>query len=197
MDRYIKSKVSILFFMLFLTKCFLVNAQDIVIKTNLLYGGVMQTPNIGLEWGISPKLTLDLWGAYNPFPLSKNGHGTSNRKMKHWLVQPELRYWLCESFNGHFFGVHTFYGQYNIGGIRYLGLSDYRRQGNVAGFGLSYGYQWLLSKWWSLEATLGVGYARLNYDVYPCKECGKRIRKEDRNYLGPTRAAISLIYVIK
>jgi len=117
--------------------------------------------------------------------------------MKHWLVQPELRYWLCESFNGHFFGVHTFYGQYNIGGVRYFGLSDYRRQGNVAGAGLSYGYQWLLSTRWSLEATLGVGYARFNYDVYPCKECGKRIRKENHNYLGPTRAAVSIIYIIK
>lgn len=197
MDRYKKIKVCTLFFMLFLTKSFLVNAQDIAIKTNLLYGGVMQTPNVGVEWGISPKLTLDLWGAYNPFPLSKNGHGASNRKMKHWLVQPELRYWLCESFNGHFFGVHTFYGEYNMGGIRYLGLSDYRRQGNVVGAGLSYGYQWLLSPRWSLEAMLGVGYAHINYDVYPCKECGKRIRKENRNYLGPTRAAVSIIYIIK
>ncbi len=89
------------------------------------------------------------------------------------------------------------YGQYNIGDIHYLGLSDYRRQGNVVGAGLSYGYQWLLSTRWSLEAMLGVGYARFNYDVYPCKECGKRIRKESRNYLGPTRAAISVIYVIK
>lgn len=183
--------------MLFMTKCFFVNAQDILIKTNLLYGGMMQTPNVGIEWGISPRLTLDLWGAYNPFPLSKNGHGSDNRKMKHWLVQPELRYWLCESFNGHFFGVHTFYGQYNIGGIRYLGLSDYRRQGNVVGAGLSYGYQWLLSTRWSLEATLGVGYVHLNYDIYPCKECGKRIRKENRDYLAPTRVAVSIIYVIK
>ncbi len=197
MNRYIKSKAGILFFMLFLTKSLLVNAQDITIKTNLLYGGIMQTPNIGVEWGISPKLTIDLWGAYNPFPVGKNGYGTSNRKMKHWLVQPELRYWLCESFNGHFFGVHAFYGQYNMGGIRYLGLSDYRRQGNVIGVGVSYGYQWLLSTRWSLEATVGVGYAHFNYDVYLCKECGKRIRKENRNYFVPTRTAFSVVYVIK
>ena len=197
MDRYIKTKTGIFFFMLFLTKSFFANAQDVVIKTNLLYGGIMQAPNVGVEWGLSSQLTLDLWGAYNPFPLGKNGHGASNHKMKHWLVQPELRYWLCESFNGHFFGLHTFYGQYNIDGIRYLGLSDYRRQGNVIGAGISYGYQWLLSTRWRLEATLGIGYARFNNDVYPCKECGKRIRKENRNYLGPTRAAVSVIYVIK
>ena len=183
MDRYIKTKTGIFFFMLFLTKSFFANAQDVVIKTNLLYGGIMQAPNVGVEWGLSSQLTLDLWGAYNPFPLGKNGLGAIHINMKHCLVQPELRYWLCESFNGHFFGLHTFYGQYNIDGIRYLGLSDYRRQGNVIGAGISYGYQWLLSTRWSLEATLGIGYARFNYDVYPCKECGKRIRNENRNYL--------------
>lgn len=109
-----------LFFMFFLTRHLLVNAQDIAVKTNLLYGGMMQTPNIAMEWGISPKLTIDLWGAYNPFPLGKNGKGSNNRKMKHWVVQPELRYWLCESFNGHFFGVHTFYGQYTLSWIKRL-----------------------------------------------------------------------------
>lgn len=183
--------------MLFLTKSFVVSAQDLAIKSNLLYGSVVQTPNISVEWRISPKLTLDLWGAFNPFPLSKNGHGESNRKMKHWLVQPELRYWLCESFNGHFLGVHPFYGQYNIGGVRYLGLSDYRRQGNVMGVGLSYGYQWILSPRWGLEGSLGIGYARMHYNVYPCTECGKRIRTENRNYFGSTRAVISIIYIIK
>lgn len=67
-------------------------------------------------------------GAYNPFPLGKNGYGSNNRKMKHWLIQSELRYWLCERFNGHFFGGHLFYGQYNVSNIRYWGLGDFRRQ---------------------------------------------------------------------
>lgn len=70
MDRYIKTKTGIFFFMLFLTKSFFANAQDVVIKTNLLYGGIMQAPNVGVEWGLSSQLTLDLWGAYNPFPLT-------------------------------------------------------------------------------------------------------------------------------
>ena len=197
MNNNIKGKARLLILIIFLAGNFIVSAQDLAIKTNLFYGGLAQTPNIGVEWGFSPKLSLDVWGAYNPFPLGSNGHGTSNRKMKHWLVQPELRYWLCERFNGHFLGGHLFYGQYNIGDIRYLGLGGYRRQGNLIGAGFSYGYQWILSPHWSLEASLGIGYARLHYDVYPCKECGKLIKKENRNYLGPTRAAVSIIYIIK
>ena len=37
-------------------------------------------------------------------------------KISHWLVQPELRYWTCDVFNGWFFGLHALGGQINIGG---------------------------------------------------------------------------------
>lgn len=187
-----------LFFIVFLALGTLKGvAQEVAIKTNLLYGGLMQTPNIGVEIGVSPKLTLNLWGAYNPFPISRNGYGSNNRKMKHWLVQPEARYWFCERFNGHFVGIHAFYGQYNIGGVHNLGLAGLRRQGNGGGGGLSYGYQWILSSRWGIEGSVGIGYARLHYDIYPCEECGKQIGMKSRNYLGPTNVAISVIYLLK
>lgn len=34
--------------------------------------------------------------------------------MKHWLVQPEARYWFCEAFNGHFLALHALAGQFNV-----------------------------------------------------------------------------------
>lgn len=33
---------------------------------------------------------------------------------------PEFRYWLCERYNGHFFGLHSGYVFYNISGVRVL-----------------------------------------------------------------------------
>ena len=39
------------------------------------------------------------------------------RKWSHWLVQPEVRYWTCETFNGLFWGIHTHGGQMNVAGI--------------------------------------------------------------------------------
>ena len=53
-----------------------------------------------------------------------------------------------EKFNGHFLGVHAHYADYNVGGIKFLSknMENYRYQGNLYGAGLSYGYQWLLSK---------------------------------------------------
>mgnify|MGYP002495973079 CR=1 FL=1 len=76
-------------------------------------------------------------------------------------------------------------------------IADKNEQGNLAGFGFSYGYQWILSPHWSIEGTLGIGYAHLHYSKYPCKECGKRLSVNNRNYLGPTRAAVSIIYLLK
>lgn len=75
----------------------LVCAQDIAVKTNLLYWAT-STPNIGFEFGLGKRTTLDLVGGYNPWTLNKD----DNKKIKHWMVMPEFRYWLCERFNGHF-----------------------------------------------------------------------------------------------
>lgn len=164
---------------------------EYAIKTNALYWATT-TPNLGVEFGLSEKLTLDVSGGYNPW----NDLG-DNKKFKHWLVQPELRYWLCERFNGHFFGVHAHYAEYNVSGIDMLGLDGYRYQGNLFGGGISYGYHWILNKRWSIEATVGVGYAYLDYTKYNCGECGTKIKDDTQNYWGPTKAGINLIYIIK
>ena len=62
MNDCIRNKAGLLIGLFTLLGCFAIRAQDIAVKTNLLYGGLLQTPNIGVEWGISPKLTVDLWG---------------------------------------------------------------------------------------------------------------------------------------
>lgn len=63
--------------------------------------------------------------------------------------------------------------------------------------GLSYGYQWLIGKRWNLEATVGLGYARLWDRKYPIAECGEVIRTRSRNYFGPTKIGLALIFIIK
>lgn len=115
--------------------------------------------------------------------------------MKHWLIQPEARYWLCESFAGHFFGAHLHYGEYNVGNI--LGIKGYRYDGNVYGAGLSYGYQWLINKRWSIEGTIGVGFVHLDREKFVCGNCGEKLEEGTKNYVGPTKAGISLIYILK
>lgn len=174
-------------------------SQNIAIKTNLLYGAYSLTPNLSIELGLGKRSSLELGGGYNPWNL--NGTADKNKKLVHWLGQIEYRYWLCQKFSGHFFGVHTLGSQYNISEHKLPLLfgkdsGNYRYEGYGYGGGVSYGYNFFLGKRWSLEANIGLGYARLHYDKYDCVKCGSKIGTESKNYLGPTKAGISLIYYI-
>lgn len=175
-----------------------VRAQDVAVKTNLLADG-FYNPNFGLEIGLAPRWTMNLTGQFNGWTLSHN------RRWKHWAVQPEMRYWLCDRFGGHFAGVHIHGGQYNIGGfdgkINFLGtdtrkLKDTRYQGWFVGAGVVYGYAWILNRHWNFEAEIGLGYSYTRYDRFLCAGCGKKIESDKpHHYLGPTKAALNLVYL--
>lgn len=158
-------------------------AQKVAVKTNAAYWATT-TLNLGAEFAIAPKMTIDITGNYNPFTFS------NNKKIMHWGIQPEWRYWTCQRFAGHFFGVHAHYGQYNAG------LKKYRYDGWLVGGGISYGYQWILGKRWNLETELGIGYAHLSYDKYMRQACGKFVDTGHKNYFGPTKLSISILYFI-
>lgn len=171
-------------------------SQSVGIKTNLVHWATT-TPNFGLEIAFNRKYTMEIIGGVNPFEFK------DNKKIQHWILQPEIRYWTCESFNGHFFGLHLLAGAYNAGGVdiplgRLENLKDYRYEGWGAGGGLSYGYQWMLSPKWNLELNLGAGFIHFNYDKFPCVKCGELLEENaTSNYLGVTKAAVSLIFMIK
>lgn len=171
-------------------------AQNVNIKTNLLPDAAL-SPNIGVEIGLKPHWSLDLTGELNLWTI--HGH-----KWKHWLAQPEARYWFCEYFAKHFIGIHALGGQYNFGylhnNINFLGtnlsrLTDYRFEGWAVGGGIAYGYSFLLSKHFNLELEIGIGYLYTKYKEFECKECGKESGSGDHNYFGPTKAAINIVYV--
>ena len=79
-------------------------AQDWAVKTNLLHDATT-TINLGVEAAVAEKWTIDLSGNWNPFQFS------DNKKWKHWMAQPEVRYWTCRKFGGHFFAAHRLVGQ--------------------------------------------------------------------------------------
>lgn len=171
-------------------------SQSIGAKTNFAYWATAGSPNLALEFSLGKKFTLEMGGGFNLWTFS------DNKKAKHWLVQPELRYWFCESFNGHFLGLHLHGAQFNAGGWdipvgRLDKLKDRRYEGYLYGAGLSYGFQWILSPRWSFEVGIGGGFARIHYDEFPCTNCGTKITEGNYNYWGITKASISLIYMIK
>ena len=146
--------------------------QNIAVKSNLLYD-LTSSFNLGGEIRCADTHTLSLSVNYNPWSFS------NNKKMKHFLVQPEYRKWFNEAFAGSFIGLQLHYALFNFGGMLPWGFGDgkmlgvenrhiinNRYQGNLAGFGISYGYQWMISPQWNLEAGFALGYAHLNYKRY-------------------------------
>lgn len=167
------------------------------IKTNLLYGAVTLTPNVALEIGLTPNSSLEMGGSWNQW--NYRGTAESNRKLNHFILRPEYRYWFCERFNGHFLGVHAFYGKYNISeyNIPTLFEKEYRYEGSVFGAGITYGYQLMLGTRWSLEFHVGVGVAQLTHKRFKCGVCSDIIDNSGTTYFGPTRAGVSIVYLIK
>ncbi len=170
------------------------SAQRVIVKNNVAYDALL-TPNLGLEIGLGKSTSLDITGNYNPFVWN------DGKSIKHWLVQPEFRYWLCERFNGHFFGLHALGGEFNISKVKLpFGMAENgknsRYDGYYLGGGISYGYQWMFSKRWGLEGTVGLGYIRANYDQYRCRDCSPKIYSGHKNYFGPTKLGLSLTYMI-
>lgn len=259
------------------------SAQEMALKTNFLYDATT-TINLGYEVALNNKITLDIGVNYNPWTLghkwvgldesklSVDGPSASERetKLKHFMVQPEVRWWLCEKFNGHFFGAHLHGGTFDVGAFKmpfgwgqytdakgnYYGtypvnmhpvgnenvdvtgigyqpsteiygplLQEERKkdptydpkmhndqywgnadrdgiyinsfEGWFVGAGVSYGYHMIMSSRVSMEFTLGVGYAFLKYDKSRCSDCKKKLGEETIHYFGPTRAGISLVYMLK
>lgn len=167
------------------------NAQKWAVKSNLLYDATT-TINLGAELKLGKRTTLDMPFSLNPWTFS------DSKKFKHFLVQPEFRWWLCEPFTGHFWGVHAHYAYFNVGGVQPLKIiRNNRHEGWLVGAGISYGYDWLIGGRWSLEATIGVGYAYIDYDRYGCGNCGPKLKSDGYHYFGPTKVGVTLVFLIK
>lgn len=191
----LKRSLSLLIFLSLISLCG--KSQTVGLKSNLL-ADATTSPNLGIEVGVAPKWSVEIVGEMNDWSINRH-------LWKHWLVEPEARYWFCDIFAGHFIGLHVIAGQYNFGnisnGITFLGskfknLTDYRYQGWAAGAGFAYGYAWVLGKHWNLEAEIGIGWLYTRYDKFSCENCGKRLEKnKPHNYVGPTKLALNLEYI--
>jgi hypothetical protein len=182
------SRILVLCVLLFQT--LFLHGQKFALKTNVLYDATT-TINAGMEVKLSHKLTLDVSGSYNPWEFSEY------RRIKHWMMQPEFRYWPRASFSGHFVGIHGLFSQFNVGNISWMGLEGIRHQGFLYGCGITYGYHWFFTPAFRLEFSLGAGYANLNYEIIESRPCGPSIGRGTKHYFGPTRAGISLIFMLK
>ncbi len=164
-------------------------AQTVALKNNALMDALL-IPNLGLEVKTSSHTTLAIEGSYVPYTFS------DNRKWKHWLVQPEFRLWLRTPFSGEFIAINGMAGEFNIARVPFFHLQEKRVEGKLYGGGLTFGKHFILSPHWGIEASLSLGFMYLDYSRHKCSKCGLKEKTEQSNYIGPTRAAVSLVYMI-
>lgn len=197
---------SLIIFFIFLFSGISANAQRIGVKTNALYLAT-STPNIGLEYAFADRFSLEFEGGYNPWTLD----GDRNMKAKHFLVSPEVRYWFCEAFNGHFIGINANYTLFNLSVVDVPAvffpsarsamvledLKNRRSEGWAAGAGLTYGCVWPIARRWNLECTVGLGYWYTDYDKFESRKCGLFQEHVSHGAFGPTALGVSFIYLIR
>lgn len=175
------------------------SAQNFAVKSNLLYDATA-TVNVGAELRLARKWSLDVSGNMNFWSFS------GGKRWKHWMVQPEARFWFCRSMGGHFLAFHAIGGQYNVGNVNLDFLSflddgfksakDLRHQGWFGGGGIGYGYSWIVSRHFNIEAEIAAGYLYTRYDIYRCAGCGRKIASDlHHHYFGPTKVALNFVYV--
>ena len=172
------------------TICFLfspvLRAQNVAVKTNTLYWMAAGTMNAEVEFGLSRRTTFALSGLYNPWTFK------DDRMMHLGAVQPELKYWFCERFEGHFVGLHVHGAQF-FGDL--LGFGDKRYDGWLAGAGLSWGYDWILSTHWNMEFEVGYGINHAWYKETDCLPCVKSYVNRQKTFHSPTKIALSFAYL--
>lgn len=168
------------------------------IKTNALYD-VLAIPNIGVEFPIG-----------NHFSIGANwmyAWWHKHARNRHWRIYGgdiNARYYLNNnehSLTGHHFGV---YGQVLVfqiafGGKGYItGIPGENIWGKpYFGGGLEYGYSKQLSRRFNIDFSLGLGFMLGEYREYrPIDDHYVWQSTHRRNWFGPTKAEISLVWLI-
>ena len=170
------------------------------IRTNMLYDAAA-VPNIGVEFYLGGNISV---GANWQYAWWK-----TDRRHRYWRTyggDVNVRWWFGSAahekpLTGHHLGV---YGQvltydFEWGGKGYLG----GKPGGTLwdkmnwGVGLEYGYSLPVAKHFNIDFTLGVGYLTGEYQEYlPVDGCYVWQATKQRHWFGPTKAEISLVWLI-
>lgn len=170
-------------FLLFLCNPTDLRAQRVALKTNLA-DWITASPNLSVEFAVSNRFSLDLSGTVAPFYLKDDLY------FKHARLQPELRYWFQNLLTKHYIGITAFYSTYDAG------YKDKAYFGDSYAAGLTYGYNWILSRRWNFEVNAGVGAIHYRLARYtPGTEHPEP--NESKWMIAPVKLGISFVYIMK
>ncbi len=172
------------------------SAQKVAIKTNALYWAAA-TPNLGVEFAISPKSTISTTANYNPWTFGDNA------KVQHWFVRPEYRYWISGKYSHLFFSAHLIGGGFEFGGFEGpFSIKRFANQyykGSFFGAGLGMGYSFYISPRFNIETSVGAGLLRFEYRSKKATDSYSQDAQRPHHYTRrilpfPTEVSISFVY---
>ena len=154
------------------------------LRANLLRWATL-TPDLGIEWRISPSVGIMVNGSWTSWTWNDNA-----RRYALWEVMPEVRWYLGEE-KAWYVGAMFKAGQFNY---KFSGTA---RQGDLLGGGITGGYQLRLNKALALDFTLGLGYLNADTERYDVID-GVRVRSgnETKHWIGPINAGVTLVWKI-
>ena len=188
------------------------NAQTLALRNNLLYDATL-TPNIGAELRIDSAWTAGVNIGLNAWDIDKS----KNKKWRHFLIAPNIRRYFGHksdkpassslwgipadaSRHISYLELDAIYSHFNVGNTKipfglYKSIQDRRLQGDLFALGGKYGYSWILSRDWRLEAEAGIAIGYAWFKEYDCDHCGTFYGKGDRIFLLP-QLGINVVYII-
>lgn len=173
-----------LLFVSFLLSCgTIAMAQRIAIKTNTLYWATL-SPNVEAEFRLSRHFTLDLGTTAN-FSTK-----IDDNNLKFLQVAPELRYWFSRPMARHYVGLTTFAANYNLK----MGNTCY--DGDAVAAGFTYGFDWVISRRWNIETSVGAGLLKYRCFEYVDGDVKPLSPNTDKTILAPLKLGVSISYLL-
>lgn len=167
----------------------------VALRTNLLYDATL-SPNFGLDVRVDSAWTVGLLAGINAWDIDKE----KNKKWRHALFSFRARNYRKELFHKNYIEFDAIYSHFNVGNTKipfglYSAVKDRRLQGDLFALGGKYGYSWILSRTWRIEAEAGVAVGYAWFKEYDCDHCGTYYGKGDRIFLLP-QLGINVVYII-
>ena len=165
------------------------------LRTNLLYDATL-SPNLGMDVRVDSAWTVGLLVGINAWDINKE----KNKKWRHALFSIRARKYRDSLFHKGYYEADLIYSHFNVGNTKipfgiYSAVKDRRLQGDLIALGGKYGYSWILSRTWRIEAEAGVAVGYAWFKEYDCDHCGTYYGKGDRIFLLP-QFGINVVYII-
>ena len=163
-------------------------------RTNLLYWGTL-TPNIGMDYYVSPHVSVGTVFGYRPWPTDD----AVDIKWRHLLAAAQLRLWNDSTFKhkSTFWAIDAIYSHFNMANLKfpfgmYSSVRDNRLQGDMVALALSFGYNIRLNSLFRMEFEGGMGVGYSWADKYACGHCGTWLGKDNKPFLMP-KLAVNIV----